>query len=120
MAAPLQLALLPGGHLALSAGLTHVAQLRQLGDAVIVGEGPGEGMEFWSEGGNRVMPNSRLTLHFADRMHRYSRIKDPPTVPFIELELYADRITPEIATPLSSRAYFAGRDPAMDAVLRHR
>ena len=103
-----------------SAGLTHVAQLRQLGGAVIVGEGPGEGMEFWAEGGNRVMPNSRLTLHFADRMHRYSRIKDPPTVPYIDTELYADRITPEIATPLSSRDYFAGRDPAMEAILRHR
>lgn len=103
-----------------SAGLTHVAQLRQLGNAVIVGEGPGEGMEFWSEGGNRVMPNSRLTLHFADRMHRYSRIKNPPTVPYIDTELYADRVTPEIATPLSSRDYFAGRDPAMEAILRHR
>jgi hypothetical protein len=103
-----------------SAGVTHVAQLRQLGNAVIVGEGPGEGMEFWAEGGNRVMPNSRLTLHFADRMHRYSRIKDPPTVPYIDTELYADRITPEIPTPLSSRDYFAGRDPAMEAVLRHR
>jgi len=103
-----------------SAGLTHVAQLRQLGNAVIVGEGPGEGMEFWAEGGNRVMPNSRLTLHFADRMHRYSRIKDPPTVPYVATELYADRVTPEIATPLSSRAYFAGRDPAMEAILRHR
>jgi hypothetical protein len=103
-----------------SAGVTHVAQLRQLGNAVIVGEGPGEGMEFWSEGGNRVMPSSRLTLHFADRMHRYSRIKNPPTVPYIDTELYADRVTPVIATPLSSRDYFAGRDPAMEAILRNR
>lgn len=108
------------GNATFSAGVTHVAQLRQLGGAEIVGEGPGEGMKFWSEGGNLRMPNSRLTLHFADRMHRYSRIKNPPTVPYIDTELYADRVTPTLAAPLSSRDYFAGRDPALEAILRQR
>ena len=68
----------------------------------------------------KSLPNSRLTLHFADSMHRYSRIKNPPTVPYIDTELNADRVTPVIPTPLSSRDYFAGRDPALEAILRHR
>jgi len=108
------------GNATFSAGVTHVAQLREWGGAVLVGEGPGEGMEFWAEGGNLRMPNSRLTLHYADRMHRYSRIKHPPTAPYIDTELYADRITPEVAAPLSSRDYFAGRDPALAAILARR
>lgn len=100
-----------------SAGLTHVAQLRQFGGATIVGEGPGEGMEFWSEGGNLRMPRSGLTLHYADRMHRYSRNKRPRTVPLIDLDLYADRVTPQVVTPLTFAAWIARRDPSMEAIV---
>jgi hypothetical protein len=104
-----------------SAGVTHVAQLRQWGGATLVGEAPGEEMEFWSEGGNLVMPNSRLTLHFADRIHRYARVKHAQVpAELVDLDLEADRITPEIITPLSFRAWRAGRDPAMEAILRAR
>jgi len=108
------------GRATFSAGLTHLAQLRQWGRATIVGEGPGEGMEFWSEGGNRVMPNSRLTLHFADRVHSYGLRKRGPRSPYLDTELFADRITPEIRVSLTSRDYFAGRDPALEAILRQR
>jgi hypothetical protein len=101
-----------------SAGLTHVAQLRQLGGATIVGEGPGEGMEFWSEGGNMVMPSSRLTLHFADQVHSYGLQKRHPRSPYTALELSADRVTPQIRVRMTSRDYFAGRDAALDAILR--
>jgi len=41
-------------------------------------------------------------------------------VPYIDTELYADRITPEVAAPLSSHDYFAGRDPALAAILARR
>ncbi|HEX8904632.1 MAG TPA: hypothetical protein VF771_07305 [Longimicrobiaceae bacterium] len=108
------------GRATFSAGLTHLAQLRQWGRAKIVGEGPGEGMEFWSEGGNLVMPNSRLTLHYADKVHSYSAVKTGPRSPYLDTELFADRVTPEIPVRMTSRDYFAGRDPALEAVLRDR
>jgi hypothetical protein len=103
-----------------SAGLTHLAQLRQFGRATIVGEGPGEGMEFWAEGGNLVMPNSRLTLHFADRVHSYGLRKTGPRSPYLDTELFADRLTPDVRVRMTSRDYFAGRDPALEAVIRSR
>jgi hypothetical protein len=106
------------GRATFSAGLTHLAQLRQLGRAAIVGEGPGEGMEFWAEGGNLVMPNSRLTLHFADRVHSYGARKQGPRSPYLDTELFADRITPTIRVRTTSRDYFAGRDPELEAILR--
>jgi len=107
------------GRATFSAGLTHLAQLRQWGRAAIVGDGPGEGLEFWAEGGNLVMPNSRLTLHFADRVHSYGARKTGPRSPYLDTELFADRITPEIRIRTTSRDYFAGRDPEMEAILRH-
>jgi hypothetical protein len=103
-----------------SAGLTHVAQLREWGSATIAGEPAGEGVEdFWAEGGNLRMPNSRLTLHFADRVHSYAAVKRHPRSPHTAYELHVDGITPRLAAPLTSRDYFAGRDPALQAVLRH-
>lgn len=106
------------GRATFSAGLTHLAQLRQWGHATIVGEGPGEGMEFWAEGGNLVMPNSRLTLHFADRVHSYAAHKRGPRSPYLDTELFADRVTPQIRVRATSRDYFAGRDPELEAILR--
>lgn len=103
-----------------SAGLTHLAQLRQYGHATIVGEGPGEGMEFWAEGGNLRMPSSGLTLHFADRVHSYGARKAQPRSPYLDTELFADRVTPDLPVRMTSRDYFAGRDPAMAAILRDR
>jgi len=34
-------------------------------------------LDFWSEGGNLLTPNSRLSLRFADRLHSYSPIRRP-------------------------------------------
>jgi hypothetical protein len=101
-----------------SAAIFHVAQLRQFGGATLVGEGPGDDMEFRAEGGNLVMPRSGLTLHFADWLHSYTRVKRMPEREYRFMDLYADRVTPELRTPLSSRDYFAGRDPALEAILR--
>ncbi|WP_325311142.1 hypothetical protein [Longimicrobium sp.] len=103
-----------------SAGIFHVAQLRQFGGATLVGEGPGDAAEFWAEGGNLLMPRSRLTLHYGNWMHSYARVKPSAEREFRYMDLYVDRITPEIRTPLTSRDYFAGRDPALDAILRQR
>lgn len=107
------------GRATFSAGLSAVAQLREWGRAEIVGETAGEGLDdFWAEGGNLRMPNSKLTLHFADRVHSYALRKTHPRSPFTALELHADRVTPTVRVGMTSRDYFAGRDPALEAILR--
>ncbi|HET7234113.1 MAG TPA: hypothetical protein VFJ16_29135 [Longimicrobium sp.] len=107
------------GRVTFSAGLSAVAQLREWGRATLVGEPAGEGLDdFWAEGGNLRMPNSRLTLHFADRVHSYALRKAHPRSPFTALELHADRVTPEVRVGLTWREYVAGRDPALEAILR--
>ncbi|HYH83766.1 MAG TPA: hypothetical protein VEX86_28500 [Longimicrobium sp.] len=107
------------GRATFSAGLSHVGQLRQWGRATVVGEPAGEGLEdFWAEGGNLRMPNSRLTLHFADRVHSYALRKTGPRSLHTALEMHVDRVHPEILVRASSRDYFAGRDPELEAILR--
>ncbi|HET7461096.1 MAG TPA: hypothetical protein VFJ82_07600 [Longimicrobium sp.] len=107
------------GRATFSAGLTPVAQLREWARAAIVGEPAGESLDdFWAEGGNLRMPNSKLTLHFADRVHSYALRKAHPRSPYTALELHADRVTPTVRVGMTSRDYFAGRDPALEAILR--
>jgi hypothetical protein len=107
------------GRATFSAGLTAVAQLREWAGAAIVGEAAGEGLDdFWAEGGNLRMPNSGLTLHFGDRVHSYALRKTHPRSPYTALELHADRVTPTVRVRMTSRDYFAGRDPALEAILR--
>jgi hypothetical protein len=101
-----------------SAGVAHIAQLRQLGRATIVGEPPGEGMTFWSEGGNVILPNSRLTLRFSDKHHYYGRGMGRRSSPNTTVRLRADRVTPEIRVRVTSRDYFTGHDPVLDQILR--
>jgi hypothetical protein len=60
------------GRATFSAGVTHVAMLRQLTRAVLIGERPGEGLDFWAEGGNYILPHSRLSMHYANGFHSYS------------------------------------------------
>ena len=103
-----------------SAGIFPVAQLRQFGAATLVGESPGDGAEFWAEGGNLPMPRSHLTLHYGNWLHSYARAKPSAEREYRYMDLYVDRITPQIRTPLTSRDYFAGRDPALEAILRQR
>jgi len=103
-----------------SAGLYHAAQLRQDANAIIVGEPAGEVLDFWSEGGNLLMPNSKLTLHYADRFHSYSRIERPEVKPFLDADLNIDSLNPKLLLKLSSRDYFAGRDLALESIIAQR
>jgi hypothetical protein len=60
------------GRATFSAGLFHAVQWKHWGKAMLVGEEPGDGLEFFAEGGNILLPNSRLTIHFANARHCYS------------------------------------------------
>ncbi|PJJ48684.1 S41 family peptidase [Hymenobacter chitinivorans] len=102
-----------------SAGLFHAAQLRQLAQATIVGEPAGDELDFWAEGGNVLLPNSGLTLHYADRFHSYSPVPHPEWAPLLYMDLAVASLQPQLRAPLTWRAYQAGQDPALEAIIRH-
>ena len=106
------------GRSTFSAGITHVAEMRQWTRAIIVGERVGDGLDMWSEGGNFVLPNCGITIHYANGFHSYSRKPPRPgVVPVFDLSV--DSLEPDLLAPLTAEAYFGGHDPAWDAIVRH-
>ena len=104
------------GRSTFSAGIFHVAALRQYGQVRLVGEPVGDLLDTWSEGGNIVLPNSRLTAHFTNGFHSLSKVPHPEFKPFRE-DLELDSLTPDIPIPMTWDDYIAGRDPALEAIL---
>jgi len=106
------------GRATFSAGLFHAMQLRQFARAVLVGEQLGDRLDFWSEGGNDIAPNSKLSLHYADRFHSYSPIKHPELEQYLinNTDLSISNPGPDILVNLTSSDYFAGRDPALQTI----
>jgi len=107
------------GRTTFSAGLFHAVQWKHWGKGTFVGKEPGDGLEFLAEGGNILLPNSRLTIHFANARHCYSGASPTPSSEcFNEL-----RIEPlAIALPASNTfdQYRSGRDAALEAIVADR
>lgn len=110
------------GRATFSAGIYHAMQLRHLANAILVGEPFGDVLDFWSEGGNLLTPNSRLSLHFADRFHSMSAVARPEFREYLvnDTDLDITDPGPDIIVRTSARDYFAGRDPALGAIKRSR
>jgi hypothetical protein len=103
------------GHCTFSAGLYHAAQLKQFSHAIFVGELVGDRLDFWAEGGEIELPNSRAVIAYSNGFHRYSEVDYPERQPYYE-ELKISKLTPDIPAPMTSQAYFASRDPALEAI----
>ena len=103
------------GRATFSAGITPVALLRQLTRAIIVGEPAGDDLDFWAEGGNVLLRNTKLTLHFADGFHSYSPREYPQFKPY-NYDLSVTDIGPDIPAETTLAQYLAGRDAAMEAI----
>jgi hypothetical protein len=103
------------GHCTFSAGLYHAAQMKQFSPAIFVGEPVGDRLDYWAEGGPIVLPNSGVAIWYSNGFHRYSQTDYPENRPYYE-ELSIPGLAPDVATPLTSADYFAGRDPALEAV----
>lgn len=114
----------PGGLFAISgintfsAGITPLAQLRQDAPATIVGEGPGDDLDFWAEGGNVALPYSGILMHYADQMHTYSRTDYHLAPELLSLNLDVDRVTPDRGAAWRWRDYIDGRDASLRAISR--
>jgi hypothetical protein len=104
------------GRCTFSAGLYHAAQLRELSRAIFVGEPVGDRLDFWAEGGQIVLPNSRVAIWYSNGFHRYSQVEHPEHLPYFE-QLSVPALAPDVMTRLSSADYLAGRDPALEAIL---
>lgn len=102
------------GRATFSAGISAAAQLKESTAAILVGEPVGDRLDMWSEGGNIVMPNSKLTLHFANGFHGYSTVDYPDRRPYF-MDLNVPDLDPDVPVALSWRDYVARRDPALEA-----
>jgi hypothetical protein len=107
------------GHCTFSAGLYHAAQLKQFTQATFVGETVGDSLDFWAEGGEIVLPNSRAAIWYSNGFHRYSRTDYPENRPYYE-QLRIASLAPDIPVSTSSEDYFSGRDPALEAIEARR
>lgn len=106
------------GRATFSAGIAMAARWRALPDVRFVGEPGGDRRDFWSEGGNILLPNSGLAAHFANGAHSYSPAPCPGGLWCADASVPS--LDPDLPAPLRWVDYLAGRDPAMEAVLRDR
>jgi hypothetical protein len=108
------------GRATFSAGIFHAMQLRQQANAILVGEPVGDGLDFWSEGGNVLTPNSKLSLHYADRFHSMSSVERPEFRQYLvtDTDLSVVSARADIPVRMSAHDYFAGRDSAFEAIRR--
>jgi hypothetical protein len=104
------------GRATFSAGIVAAAQLREARNVTIVGEPVGDALDFWAEGGNVILPYSGLYVHFANGAHSLSP-KPCPTRDYCD-DLSVATLGPDIRAPLTWASYRAGRDPAIEAVVR--
>ena len=102
------------GRATFSAGITHAAQWKQRG-AVLIGEPVGDGLDFWSEGGNLLLPNSQLAVHYTNGFHKYSQREYPSLKPYY-FELQVGSLAPDAVVETTWDDYQAGRDPLYAAV----
>lgn len=103
------------GRATFSAGISHVATWKQDGNVTLVGEAVGDELDYWSEGGNIILPNSDLTVHFANAYHSYSEEPCPKDVPCF-LDLNSPDLRPDIPVSTSCEEYINGIDVALDTV----
>lgn len=101
-----------------SAGITPMVHMRQDARVTLVGEGPGDELDYWSEGGNVPLPYSGISMHFADRMHTYSRVRYDLPGNLLHTNFDIDSAEPDVRTRWRWRDYLGGRDPSLDAIVR--
>jgi hypothetical protein len=104
------------GRATFSAGISHTAQWKQFAHAAIVGEPIGDNIDLWGEGGNLVLPNSGLTVHYANGFHKYSQKDYPAFKPYFA-ELNVATLQPDLVVEPTWSQYLAGEDPVLQAAI---
>lgn len=97
-----------------SAGISHVAMWKAQPGVTLVGEPVGDELDFWAEGGNIILPNSRLYAHFANGAHSYSPAPCPTSDYCYDLSVATLR--PDVAASVTWRDYLRGVDTILNAI----
>jgi len=105
------------GPITFSAAIYHASQLRGNPQAVFVGEGVGDHLDFWAEGDGHVLPNSGLLLRSSNGYHSYTR-KDPPELRPYYRDLSITTLGPDVPAWPTYKQYAEGRDVPMEAILQ--
>lgn len=100
------------GRATFSAGMSQVALWKSFGSVTLVGEPIGEELDYWSEGGNIILPNSGLYAHFANGAHSYSEAGCPEGNYCHDLSV--PTIAPDVPLTATWEEYRAGRDGVME------
>ena len=105
-----------------SAAIVTAALLKEYGGqrVTLVGETMGDASHFWAEGGELVLPNSKMVVTYASAFHHLAhRCSNPDRCYWgdVAVGLKAVSLEPQlrIATPFAD--YAAGHDPVLDRVL---
>jgi hypothetical protein len=120
----------PDGHIyvitsgrTFSAAIVTVARLKYFGGArvTLVGEKLGDGLIFWSEGKDLVLPNSRLAVHYTDGFHDWEHGCTSPLRCFIvniPHSVAAGKLPLDLPVSPAYADYAAGRDTIFEAIRR--
>ncbi len=104
-----------------SAGIVNAAAIKHDGGdrVTLVGDLVGDSLRWWSEGKPQCMPNSKLCLRPTTGV--WDLIKGCAGEPACYGDKYdvnVGSLDPDLAAPLKSSDWLAGRDPGMEAVMR--
>jgi hypothetical protein len=92
------------------------------GDKVtIIGEPVGDRMRMWAEGGDMVLPNSRLDIGFATGLHDYTKSCFGEPGCFWAMYFYPMELkswAPDVRVPYTFADYISLRDPLLDTALK--
>lgn len=109
------------GRYTFSAGMVAAAIAAKAGGdkVVIVGEAPGDYLQFWSEGDSVSLPNSHYAARYTDG---YFDLVDGCTGEpgchreNSQFDFVIGQGRLDIPAPMTAEAYLAGRDPSMEAI----
>lgn len=90
-----------------SSGLMAARDFRRKLNAILVGEPLSEKLNTYGEIRELTLPNSRVTVNYSTKFFKLGKKNDGPT------------LTPDIFVPQSFADALAGRDPVLEAALKH-
>lgn len=107
-----------------SAAISTAAWLKYYGGArvTIVGEPPGDRMQFWGEGDRAVLPNSKLAIRYTTGFHDWengcglAQFRTCFLLNYI-YDVPAGSLEPNVRVKPTFADYLAGKDPAISAVM---
>jgi hypothetical protein len=95
------------GRATFSSGMDAAIDLRNHLHTILVGEALGEKPNSYGEVREFKLPNSGLVVQYSTNFQRFMKDSDPPS------------LEPDILAIRSLDDFLAGRDPALDAAIRH-